>query len=63
MTPVMVVSVVAVIAFALAFDLYCLRDLLQAERVLYFCPRVWAAIICFSTPLGGMAYLTFGRPR
>ena len=54
-------TVVVTLALAAGFDVYCLRDLAQADVVLRFPHQVWAAIIIFSTPLGGMAYLTLGR--
>jgi hypothetical protein len=57
------ISVVVLIAAAIRFDLYCLRDLAEAEVVLYFPPQVWSYIIIISTPLGGMTYLMLGRPR
>jgi hypothetical protein len=57
------ISVVVLIAAAIRFDLYCLRDLAEAEVVLYFPPQVWSYIIILSTPLGGMTYLMLGRPR
>jgi hypothetical protein len=57
------ISVVALIVMAGVFDVYCLRDLAQAEVVLYFPPQTWVFIICLSTPLGGIAYLMLGRPR
>ena len=54
---------VLVVILAVGFDIVCLRDLAEAEVVLYFPPRVWATIIILSTPLGGIAYLMLGRPR
>lgn len=48
---------------ALAFDLYCLRDLRETPIVYVFSRETWAYIIVFATPIGGMTYLTIGRPR
>jgi hypothetical protein len=60
---VTLISVVVLIIVALRFDLYCLKDLAQAEVVLYFPPRIWTYIIVLSTPLGGITYLMLGKPR
>ncbi len=60
---------VALVAFALfllvayRFDVYCLKDLAEADVVYFFSRGVWAGIIIFATPLGGMTYLTVGRSR
>ena len=51
------------LATAFAFDLYCLRDLKEAPFVFVFSRETWFYVIVFATPLGGMAYLTIGRPR
>jgi len=57
------VGVAIVLVAAVAFDVYCLRDLRDAPVVYAFPREMWAYIIILTTPLGGMAYLTIGRPR
>jgi hypothetical protein len=54
---------ILVVVFVVGFAVYCLRDLARADTVLHFPPIMWAAIICFTGPFGGLVYLTFGRPR
>jgi Phospholipase_D-nuclease N-terminal len=49
-----------VLAVAAAFVAGCLIDLLHA-RVCRLPKWVWAVIICAQIPLGGLAYLVFGR--
>ena len=58
-----ILASILVLVVAIGFDAYCLNDPAHAEVVLYFPPRIWIAVICLSTPLGGMAYLMFGRVR
>lgn len=53
--------VILTVVLAVGFDVASLRDLAQADEVLYFPPQVRAAII-LSTRLGGVAYLMVGRP-
>jgi hypothetical protein len=57
------ISALVLVVAGFRFDLYCLRDLARADVVLYFPPEIWFYIIIFSTPFGGIAYLTLGRPR
>jgi hypothetical protein len=54
---------ILVLTGSIAFAIYCLNDLAHAEAVLFLPREVWAIIICLSTPLGGIAYLTLGRAR
>jgi hypothetical protein len=53
------------LGLGIVFDWYCLRDLLHKrdDEVLYFTPVVWAALVCITTPLGGLAYLIIGRVK
>ena len=63
MSPAAVLTAILTVVVAAGFDVVCLKDLNQAEEVLYFPPQVWASIIILSTPLGGIAYLMLGRRR
>jgi hypothetical protein len=56
-------ALIPILAMAVMFDAFCLYDLAHADRVRYLPPLAWAAIICLSTPLGGVTYLTLGRVR
>ena len=57
------VSGVLFLLAAIAFDLYCLRDLQQREPTDVFPPQTWLLVIVFFTPFGGIAYLKVGRGR
>ena len=60
-------QVVALITFVIlfAFDAYCLLDIARAHEyeVRYFPRWIWMIICVMSTPLGGFAYLIYGRAR
>jgi hypothetical protein len=53
----------ALLAAAIAFDVFCLVDLARSDEVLLLPPRVWAFVICATTPFGGISYLMLGRRR
>lgn len=59
---VLVIAAVVVIA---RFEVLCLRELDQtADTQLQYLTRpAWAAVIILTIPLGGIAYLCFGRIR
>jgi ABC-type multidrug transport system fused ATPase/permease subunit len=53
-------TVTALLVGALVFDAFCLVSLVRNEASNL--PKwVWAVVICGSCPLGGLAYLAFGR--
>jgi len=50
-------------AAAIAWDTFCLRDLIRAnpERVRYLPKWAWAAVCLISCPWGGLLYVIVGR--
>ncbi len=57
---------VAVIVLAVGFVVFCLVDLVRAEKVRYLPKWLWA-ILCMSVgltiPFGGILYLVAGKDR
>lgn len=62
--PPVLAAVVPVLVLVVAFDVYCLVDLVRAKAARYLPKIVWALIILFiSAPIGGLLYLFLGRDR
>jgi hypothetical protein len=59
----MLAAVVPVIVLAVAFEVFCLVDLVRAGEVRYLPKWAWAIICLISIPLGGIVYLVLGRVR
>jgi hypothetical protein len=55
-----------VLALGVAFDAFCLVDIVRAAQVRYLPKWAWTLICLIQTPLGGIIYLSIGhigRPR
>jgi ABC-2 type transport system ATP-binding protein len=61
MTPPVIAAVAAAATCLVAFDVFCLADLVRSGQVSGLPKWIWAIIICASNPWGGLAYLCFGR--
>jgi Phospholipase_D-nuclease N-terminal len=56
--------VLPIIVLAIAFDVYCLVDLIRSPSARYLPKPVWGLIIVLvSAPWGGLIYLFVGRDR
>jgi hypothetical protein len=58
-----VAALVPIIVVAVGFVVFCLVDLARADEVRYLPRWAWAIICVITIPLGGIAYLIFGRSR
>ena len=57
-------ALMPILVLVVAFDVYCLVDLVRARSARYLPKWVWALIILFiSAPIGGLLYLFLGRDR
>lgn len=56
-----VVVVVVAIFVVVRFELFCLKDIAEAENVRYLSKPTWAVICVLSIPIGGILYLLYGR--
>jgi hypothetical protein len=63
MSPVPIALIALGIAAAVAWDGFCLRDLIKADpaTVRYLPKWAWAVICLISCPWGGLLYVIVGR--
>lgn len=54
---------IALIAVAVGFTVYCLIDLARAQEVHGLSHGVWAVLCLVSIPWGGIIYLMVGKVR
>jgi len=54
-------TLLVVVAGAVAFTVYCLVDLARAEEARSLPRGAWAAICLVSMPMGGIIYLVAGK--
>jgi hypothetical protein len=58
---VLILGVIAAVALITCWEVFLLTDLAKAERVRFLPRWLWAVVCLFQIPLGGLAYLAFGR--
>lgn len=54
---------IPLVLLAVVFAAYCVRDVLRRESTRFLPRWLWAILCCISLPLGGIAYLLFGRDQ
>jgi hypothetical protein len=54
-------AIIVLLGAMVWFDWYCLSDLAKADQVWYLPRGAWAILVIAIFPLGGLAYLTYGR--
>jgi hypothetical protein len=56
-------ALIPIVVVAVGFEIFCLLDLARADEVRYLPRWTWAVICLITIPLGGVAYLIFGKTR
>jgi hypothetical protein len=56
-------ALIPIVVVAVGFEIFCLVDVARAEEVRYLPRWAWTVVCLISIPLGGIAYLIFGRTR
>ncbi len=59
----MLAALVLIVAIAVVagWEVFCLADLVRADRVRFLPRRAWAIACLIQIPLGGVLYLIIGR--
>ena len=58
-----VAALIPLVVVAVGFEIFCLVDAVRADEVRYLPRWAWIVICLASVPIGGVAYLIFGRER
>jgi hypothetical protein len=58
-----ILALAVVVVLAVAWEVFCLRDLARAHHVRYLPKWAWAIVCLISIPWGGLAYVILGRDR
>ena len=58
-----VAALVPLAVVAVGFEAFCIVDAARADEVRHLPRWAWIVICMVSIPLGGIAYLVFGRER
>jgi Phospholipase_D-nuclease N-terminal len=61
LSPTLIAALAPLLLAALAFEVYVLLDLKRAPEVRGLPKWGWVLVVLASIPLGGIAYLLFGR--
>jgi hypothetical protein len=61
MSLTMILIIVLAVMLAVAWEVFCLRDLVRADRARYLPKWAWAVVCLVSIPWGGLIYVIFGR--
>jgi hypothetical protein len=56
-----VAALIPIVVVAVGFEVFCLVDVIRAKEARYLPRWAWVVICLISIPLGGIAYLIFGR--
>ena len=56
-----ILVIILAVGLAVAWEVFCLRDLARADRVRYLPKWGWALVCLISIPWGGIIYLIVGR--
>jgi hypothetical protein len=60
-SPTIILVLATAVVLAVAWEVFCLRDLARADRVRYLPKWAWVIVCLISIPWGGLVYLIVGR--
>jgi hypothetical protein len=58
---VVLIAILLGVLLVVAFDVFCLLHLVTADTVHFLPKSVWAVLVVFTSPIGGLVYLLTQR--